>query len=125
VSGVKSLRSSPLVDESSRGDFRRHSPKHDTFNCSAVSIFLTLAQASEYESTVYNVGMQAKITRREWAAALSSSVVVARAQATPTSAQQTADELLDEARGEVGDSLAQLRKFKLPATAEPAFLFKP
>jgi len=65
-----------------------------------------------------------KITRREWAAAIGASVA-APAQVTTPGAEQTADEILAEARAEVRQSVAQLEKFNLPVTAEPAFIFKP
>ena len=73
---------------------------------------------------VYNVGMAAKITRREWAAALAVASAPAQAQAQPDSAQTTAA-LMVEARGEIRRDIQQLEKFSLPTAAEPAFIFRP
>jgi len=76
-------------------------------------------------SFFYNGGMaQLKITRREWAAAIGASAT-ATAQVTTLGADQTADEILTQARAEVRQSAERLEKFKLPMTAEPAFIFKP
>ena len=67
---------------------------------------------------------QLKITRREWAAAIGASVA-APAQVTTRGADQTADQIQIQARAEVRESAERLEKFKLPMTAEPAFIFKP
>jgi hypothetical protein len=68
--------------------------------------------------------MRAKITRREWAAALGVTAAAAQAQAPPA-AQQTAADLLAEARSEVRQDIERIGKFPLPAAAEPAFIFRP
>ncbi len=68
--------------------------------------------------------VQLKITRREWAAAIGASVA-APAQVTTPGPDQTSDEIQAEARAEVRQSAERLEKFKLPVTAEPAFIFKP
>ncbi|HSW48862.1 MAG TPA: hypothetical protein VLH09_01750 [Bryobacteraceae bacterium] len=75
------------------------------------------------EQGVYNVGMAANITRREWAAALAAAVP-ALAQAQPAETQ-TAAALIVEARGEIRGDIQQLERFPLPPAAEPAFVFKP
>jgi hypothetical protein len=63
--------------------------------------------------------MWAKITRREWAAALGVTAAAAQAQTQP------AADLMAEARSEVRQDIEQLVKFPLPPAAEPAFVFKP
>ena len=65
-----------------------------------------------------------KFTRRELAATLSTSaVLLARPQAQPPLANS--DEELKAARAQLRDNAAQLDKFPLPITAEPATTFKP
>jgi hypothetical protein len=74
---------------------------------------------------IYNDGMvQLKFTRREWAAAIGASAT-APAQVTPPGAAQTAEEIQAQARAKARQSAERLEKFKLPMTAEPAFIFKP
>jgi hypothetical protein len=68
--------------------------------------------------------MAAKITRREWAAALAVASAPAQAPAQPDSSQTTAA-LMIEARGELRQDIQRLEKFSLPAAAEPAFIFRP
>ena len=68
--------------------------------------------------------VHAKVTRREWAAALAATATAARAQTQP-GAPQTAAGLKAEASGEVRRDIGQLDKFPLPAATEPAFVFKP
>ena len=63
--------------------------------------------------------MRAKITRREWAAALCVTAAAAQAQTQP------AADLMAEARNEVRQDIEQLGKFPLPPAAEPAFVYKP
>jgi len=63
-----------------------------------------------------------KVTRREWAAALGASVA---APAQVTTPDQTSDQILAEAAGEIRQAAAHLEEFKLPMEAEPAFVFKP
>ncbi len=65
---------------------------------------------------------QIKITRRELAVALGASAA-ANAQVTPTG--RPAEDLLVEVAGELRKAAARLEEFKLPAEAEPAFVFKP
>jgi hypothetical protein len=63
--------------------------------------------------------MRAKITRREWAAALASA-------ATPVLAQtRVPAELQSQAAAEIRRDLEALRKFPLPPAVEPATVFKP
>ena len=70
----------------------------------------------------YNDRMaQLKITRREWAAALGAAT---SAPAQVVSPDQTTD-LVAVAAGDIRKAAAQLEEFKLPADAEPAFVFKP
>ena len=72
------------------------------------------------EGRVYNVGMvRAKITRREWAAAVASVATPALAQ-TRTPAQ-----LQSQVAGEIRRDLEVLRKFPLPPFVEPATVFQP
>jgi hypothetical protein len=73
-----------------------------------------------------------KFTRRELAAALSTSaVLLARPQAQPpnppavTPPAPTPDEELAAARTQLRDNAVQLDKFPLPMAAEPATTFKP
>jgi hypothetical protein len=68
-----------------------------------------------------------RLTRRELAAALSTSaVLLARPQAQPTnSAALTPVDELAAARTQLRDNAAQLDKFPLPMAAEPATTFKP
>jgi hypothetical protein len=69
-----------------------------------------------------------KFTRRELAAALSTSaVLLARPQApTPAAAlPANASEELTAARAQLRDNADQLDKFPLPMDAEPATTFKP
>jgi hypothetical protein len=63
--------------------------------------------------------MRAKITRREWAAALASAAAPALAQ---TSAPA---ELQSQAAAEIRRDLETLRKFPLPPAVEPATVFQP
>ncbi|MGA2878604.1 MAG: hypothetical protein ABSG13_06605 [Bryobacteraceae bacterium] len=67
-----------------------------------------------------------KFTRRELAAALSTSaVLLARPQAqTPPQAPSPDDEL-KASRAQLRDNADQLDKFPLPMAAEPATAFKP
>jgi len=68
-----------------------------------------------------------KFTRRELAAALSTSaVLLARPQAQPPNppAVNPEDELT-AARTQLRDNASQLDKFPLPMAAEPATTFKP
>ena len=69
-----------------------------------------------------------KFTRRELAAALSTSAVfLARpqAQTPPQALPVNADEDLKASRVQLRDSADQLDKFPLPMAAEPATTFKP
>jgi hypothetical protein len=70
-----------------------------------------------------------KFTRRELAAALSTSaVLLARPQGPPPPAQAlpaNPDEELKASRGQLRDNADQLDKFPLPMAAEPATTFKP
>jgi len=68
--------------------------------------------------------MWARITRREWVAALGVTAAAAQTQAQPA-ASQSAGDLLAEARSELRQDIEQVGKFVLPAAAEPAFIFKP
>jgi hypothetical protein len=65
-----------------------------------------------------------KFTRRELAAALSTSgILLARPQAQPLPANS--DDELKAARAQLLDNAEQLDKFPLPINAEPATIFKP
>ena len=69
-----------------------------------------------------------KFTRRELAAALSTSaVLLARPQAQPPTPPLPAnpDEELKASRAQLRDNADQLDKFPLPMSAEPATTFKP
>jgi hypothetical protein len=69
-----------------------------------------------------------KFTRRELAAALSTSaVLLARPQAQPPAQALPAnpDDELKAARAQLRDNADQLSKFPLPMAAEPATTFKP
>jgi hypothetical protein len=68
-----------------------------------------------------------KFTRRELAAALSTSaVLLARPQAAPPLAlPANPEEELKAAQAQLRDNAAQLDKFPLPMDAEPATTFKP
>jgi len=73
-----------------------------------------------------------KFTRRELAAALSTSaVLLARpqvqppAQASPASPPASPDDELKAVRAQLRDNADQLDKFPLPMAAEPATIFKP
>jgi hypothetical protein len=68
-----------------------------------------------------------KFTRRELAAALSTSaVLLARPQAQPANPPAaTPNDELAAARTQLRDNAAQLDKFPLPMAAEPATTFKP
>jgi hypothetical protein len=64
-----------------------------------------------------------KFTRRELAAALSTSgILLARPQAQPLPANS--DEELKAARAQLHDNADQLDKFPLPMATEPATMFK-
>jgi hypothetical protein len=67
---------------------------------------------------------QLKITRRELTAVLGASVAAPAQVATPGPGE-TAGEIQAQAGAELRQSAEQLEKFKLPMTAEPAFIFKP
>jgi len=63
--------------------------------------------------------MRAKITRREWAAAVASV-------ATPALAQtRVSTELQSQAAAEIHRDIETLRKVPLPQAVEPATVFKP
>jgi hypothetical protein len=65
-----------------------------------------------------------KLTRRELAAALSTSaVLLAQPQAQPLPANS--DEELKASRAQLRDDADQLDKFPLPMSAEPATTFRP
>jgi len=67
-----------------------------------------------------------KFTRRELAAALSTSaVLLARPQVQTQPLPANADEELKASRAQIHDNADQLDKFPLPMTAEPATTFKP
>jgi hypothetical protein len=69
-----------------------------------------------------------KFTRRELAAALSTSaVLLARPQAQSTAQPLPAnpDDELKASRTQIRDNADQLDKFPLPMSAEPATTFKP
>jgi hypothetical protein len=69
-----------------------------------------------------------KLTRRELAAALSTSaVLLARPQAQPPAQPVPAnpEEELKASRAQFQDSASQLDKFQLPMSTEPAVTFKP
>ena len=73
-----------------------------------------------------------KFTRRELAAALSTSaVLLARPQVQPQPQASAAspplnpDDVLKAARAQLRDNADQLDKFPLPMAAEPATIFKP
>ena len=78
-----------------------------------------MSQREPEEGWVYNGGMRAKITRREWAAAVVSA-------ATPALAQtQVPSELQSQAAAEIRRDIEALRKVPLPQAVEPATVFKP
>lgn len=65
-----------------------------------------------------------KFTRRELAAALSTSgILLARPQAQPLPANS--DDELKASLAQLRDNADQLDKFPLPMDAEPATIFKP
>jgi hypothetical protein len=69
-----------------------------------------------------------KFTRRELAAALSTSaVLLARPQAptAPPALPANAADELQASRAQLHDNADQLAKFPLPMAAEPATTFKP
>ena len=68
-----------------------------------------------------------RFTRRELAAALSTSaVLLARPQANPgLSPPANPDDELKASRAQLRDNADQLDKFPLPIAAEPATTFKP
>jgi hypothetical protein len=71
-----------------------------------------------------------RFTRRELAAALSASAVLAaRSQAQPPGQSQALpanpDEELKASLAQLRDNAAQLDSFPLPIAAEPATIFKP
>jgi hypothetical protein len=73
-----------------------------------------------------------KLTRRELAAALSTSaVLLAQPPAQPPGPSQTQalpanpDAELQASRAQLQDSAGQLDKFQLPMSTEPATTFKP
>jgi len=69
-----------------------------------------------------------RLTRRELAAALSTSaVLLARPQTPgPTQALPTSpDEELKASRAQIRDNADQMDRFPLPMAAEPATIFKP
>jgi hypothetical protein len=69
-----------------------------------------------------------KLTRRELAAALSTSaVLLARPQAQPPTQALPAnpDEELKASRAQLQDNAGQLDKFPLPMSTEPATIFRP
>jgi hypothetical protein len=69
-----------------------------------------------------------KFTRRELAAALSTSaVLLARPQASPNvqPLPTNPDEELKASRAQLRDGADQLDKFPLPMSTEPATMFKP
>jgi hypothetical protein len=68
--------------------------------------------------------MRGKITRRQWAAVLGAAAATAPARTQPP-VSQTAAELAAEAGSEVRHDIELIGKFPLPASAEPAFVFKP
>jgi hypothetical protein len=69
--------------------------------------------------------MRARMTRREWAAALAISAASAPAQAAALEPQDSPDQMLAQARSDVKSEIDKLRGFALPAAVEPAFVFKP
>jgi hypothetical protein len=78
-----------------------------------------VSQRELEEGWVYNGGMRAKITRREWAAAVVSA-------ATPALAQtRVPAELQSQAAAEIRRDIEALRKVTLPQAVEPATVFKP
>jgi hypothetical protein len=67
-----------------------------------------------------------KFTRRELAAALSTStVLLARPQGQPAPPAATPDDELAAARSQFRDNANLLDKFSLPMAVEPATTFKP
>ncbi len=69
-----------------------------------------------------------KFTRRELAAALSTSAVLLarpQAQAPPLALPANPEEELKAAQAQLRDNAGQLDKFPLPMDAEPATTFKP
>jgi hypothetical protein len=69
-----------------------------------------------------------KFTRRELAAALSTSAVLLahpQAQAPSAAAVSSPGEELKAARAQLMENAEQLDKFPLPMSAEPATIFQP
>jgi hypothetical protein len=78
-----------------------------------------VSQQEPEEGWVYNGGMRAKITRREWAAAVVSATTPALAQT------RVSTELQSQAAAEIRRDIETLRKVPLPQAVEPATVFKP
>ncbi|MGB6944891.1 MAG: hypothetical protein WBE37_21015 [Bryobacteraceae bacterium] len=67
-----------------------------------------------------------RFTRRELAAALSTSaVLLARPQGQPQALPANPDEELNASLAQLRDNAAQLDSFALPMAAEPATIFRP
>lgn len=63
-----------------------------------------------------------KLTRREWAGALTTSLAAAP-QAAP--AQESATQLLEQEVAQTRRDSAAIAKLELPAATEPSFVFRP
>jgi hypothetical protein len=66
-----------------------------------------------------------KFTRRELAAALSTSAVLLAQPQAPQALPANPDEELQASRSQLRDNAGQLDKFPLPMAAEPATTFRP
>ncbi|MBK5294555.1 MAG: hypothetical protein JJE04_23100 [Acidobacteriia bacterium] len=69
--------------------------------------------------------MAHKITRRGWAARLTTSALATSTLAAQTTtAPETAEELLEAARRQARRNLETLSKFPLPMAVEPSYRFE-
>ncbi len=96
-----------------------HTPARLPFGCAAQTVCMVRCQPG------YNVRMRARMTRREWAAALAVSAASAPAQTVATEPKASSDQMLAQARSGIQRDVDQLRGFALPVNAEPAFIFEP
>lgn len=70
--------------------------------------------------------MSRKVTRRQWTAVMAGAASSAAAAQAPSPAPaQTAEQLLEAARQRMRRNAETLGKHKLPASTEPAFVFRP
>lgn len=67
--------------------------------------------------------MSRKLSRRELASALAAAPALPAV--VPGQAAKPDEDLLANARQQIARSAGQLSKYQLPASAEPAFVFKP